>query len=62
MKLKTKQWLMQKMMERWVADNPEMMEDIEKLTTEVVLFNTKWGTKLQAEDLYPRDGVVKEPN
>ncbi len=50
-----KEFLMQKMMQRWVDDNPDMMADIHELTSQVLFFNAKWGTKLQAEDVVNKD-------
>lgn len=51
-----KELLIRKMMERWLEEKPDMMKDIEELTSKVIFFNMKWGTNLQAED------VIIKPN
>ena len=43
--------LLRKITEQWMSDNPKLVEDIERLTSEFVMFNSKWGTKLNPVDL-----------
>jgi len=49
-KEKVQKHLLQKMMDAWIADNPDLLEDIQRLAGEIVLFNSKWGTKLKSSD------------
>ena len=49
-KEKIKQKILQKMTEQWLNDNSGLVEDINKLSTEIMAFNAKWGAKLNAKD------------
>lgn len=44
---KAKQFIIQKIYEGFVEENPQMEEDILKLCNEIVFFNLKWGTKIK---------------
>lgn len=48
----TKELVMQKIVEGFVKEHPQMMEDIVKLAHELTMFNVKWGTKLEPNDFY----------
>ena len=41
-----KQFIAQKMYEQWIKENPGLEEDILELSTQITMFNIKWGTKL----------------
>lgn len=46
-----KEFLLKKMTEHWMQDNKGLMEDIQKLSSEIVFFNMKWGTRFNAKDI-----------
>lgn len=46
-------YLLQKEMDRWIKDNPKMMEDISKLVNQIMMMNIKWGTRFEAGDITP---------
>lgn len=45
------EYIMKKITEQWFKDNPELVKDIQNLSAEFVLFNFKYGTRLNAKDL-----------
>lgn len=49
---KMKDFLLQKMMDSWITENPGLLEDIQILSSQIVFFNLKWGTKITSEDLF----------
>jgi hypothetical protein len=51
MKKEAVQLIVNKLFESWVKENPELLNDINKLSTEILSFNIKWGTKLTISDL-----------
>jgi len=46
-----KQKIIQKMTDNMLEANPGMAEDISKLVSMIVLFNLKYGTKLEPKDI-----------
>lgn len=46
----TKEFIMQKMTEKWCTEHPELLKDIQELAVALTSFNMKWGTKLQPLD------------
>ena len=48
---KAKAKIIQAMVNGWIKENPQLLEDMNKLAVEVVSFNVKWGTKIEAKDL-----------
>lgn len=44
--------ILQAMLNDWERKNPGILEDINKLSVELALFNAKWGTDIQARDLH----------
>lgn len=40
------QFLVQKLADQWVKDNPDLYNDIGDLCAQVTLFNAKWGTSI----------------
>lgn len=48
---KVKAKILQAIMDDWIKDNPQMLDDIMELSMVVVSFNAKWGTKLTAEKI-----------
>lgn len=45
-----KEFLLKKMTEQWMNDNPDLINDIHNLVSEFMLFNMKWGTRLNPTD------------
>jgi hypothetical protein len=48
---KTMEYIMKKITDKWFEDNPDLVKDIQELSDKVVMFNVKWGTKLEAKDV-----------
>lgn len=48
----TKEFIAQKVVDKWIKKNPEFMKDAEELAAEVAFFNTKWGSDLEIKDFF----------
>lgn len=52
-KNRVKAKIMQKFYEQWISNQPGIEEDLLELTANIVSFNIKYGTKLDAEIIKP---------
>ena len=52
MKKITKEFLVKKMFDKWMAESPEIVKDLSGLASELTMFSIKWGItfKIEIED------------
>lgn len=43
---KALEFIANKMYKQWIEENPGLEEDILKLSSEIIMFNVKWGAKI----------------
>ena len=48
---KSKAIILEIIINSWIEENPGFLEDVERLATEVALFNLKWGTKITGKSI-----------
>lgn len=46
MKKKTKQFLLDKYAEKWIRENKGLLEDYQKLCSDLMIFRFKWGIEI----------------
>ena len=45
-------FVLEKIMNKWIKEqHPSFTQDLTNLSTEIVMFNAKYGTKITAEDI-----------